>query len=188
MLNDNHLHCQVPETNSQRHLSNTNSPVDLDKFRALSNNISPKPAQKTSFSNPDCNDDEHEIQIRTWSEGSGIVITDTVFKDESVMSFDSSQKSLLSPTKDNHLRLDEKSSGYNSNQSTPTSEINSTKSNNHDQECVTKSNSKLNLGEVLVREKDIAHSYECYELIEININIFSYNYHTLKKVKSCAFK
>ena len=128
----------------QRHLRNSNSPVDLDQFRALSNTNFVKHGHKICLSDSNCDQkSEQDIHSKKWSqENVNKVIIDTAFKDESVF---------LSPTpgKESHLRLDEKSSGYNSNQITPNSEINSAKSN-AEQNSINKSSPKL--GEVLVRK------------------------------------
>jgi hypothetical protein len=128
-----------------RHSRKLISPVDLDQFRALSNTNFSKQDHKISFSYSNCDDSEQ--YDKKWNEERKHIVMDNenLFKNESVLS------SQLA-AKESHLRLDEKSSGFNSNQSTPTSDINSAKLN-ADQFSVNKSSPKL--GEVLVRKTNL---------------------------------
>lgn len=147
-------------------IRSSNSPVDLDEFRALSNRIIKPikitaPTEPTDYDSNVNNDTENEAMARKLSDGitfSNTGISNSSSRDEnvSVFSYNLSQKESPSQLKTTANKLDDKSSGYNSNQSTPTSEINSARADSKNKlhlDTLMKSKSKhCFFGEILVRD------------------------------------
>lgn len=187
----NHTNAFEMTKHNTPQMRSSNSPVALDDFRALRDTSKSK-SKSNSYSkaSSDFNQDydlksldhihngkhhDHDDLNRKYSDGSGYSntgLSNSSSKEEnaSVFSYNSSQKSGLQQI--NHIqvnssRLDEKSSGYNSNQSTPTSEPNSLKnqanSTKLEVETLSKSKSKNSLlGEIFIQ---LSHDDERNELI-----------------------
>ena len=119
------------------------------------------PTEPTDYDSNVNNDTENEAMARKLSDGitfSNTGISNSSSRDEnvSVFSYNLSQKESPSQLKTTANKLDDKSSGYNSNQSTPTSEINSARADSKNKlhlDTLMKSKSKhCFFGEILVRD------------------------------------
>jgi hypothetical protein len=111
----------------------SNSPVDLDGFRALSLKFQQKQVTNSIEDSYFSSETKHTNLIRKTSNDSafhdstGISNSSSKEENSSLFSLNSSQK-MSNVLGNNNLKLDERSIGYNSNQSTPTSEPKSNKS------------------------------------------------------------
>jgi hypothetical protein len=112
----------------------SNSPVDLDGFRALSLKFQQKQVTNYIEESYFSSETKHTNLIRKTSNDSafhdstGISNSSSKEENSSLFSLNSSQK-MSNVLGNNNLKLDERSIGYNSNQSTPTSEPKSNNSN-----------------------------------------------------------